>query len=626
MTNSLKPKKKQKPFFSADVIATTMHCALRRDLYPSNKCKMDDSAPLDYLAQLQVDSFLKKYEFSTADADKLESEAFDMFVKASIKMFKVNGELSSSIPPRCPVFTSETPKMVLHHLRARNILDRVLGRLDREAWFTACKHSGGTSQGVSFQDTSPEAKWTFPITMTEEVQPLFVQYMAWDNSLAEAVKQFNLENPISDHILIVPGSRATTVGKSSTARRFINIEPTFNMFLEQGLMILAYDIMRGWGLNVKTLPELHKELARQGSLDLQSSTIDWSQASNLIASELVSRQFPVSWSTVLNQLRSKVVDIDGQSIPVFMFAAMGNATTFPVETLIFWAYAQAVHYDYLYPNTKSSIFPLDTFPFDKCSVFGDDCIVPTVIAEDYINVMQQLGCEVNDDKSFYGTIAFRESCGGDYLHGTDVRPYCLTRPDTERKSALEPYLNIMFNRLLDRLRHIKGKLVYIYESHAIRVLLAQYKKYNLRIRIIPDFYPDDAGVKISDDIQRLVTNYGLKSIDLAPISRSHHGTYSFSFCRYIYRETQGQSDAIRYNIWLKRPIIREYNQTRLSVLPLAGKKLKGQRAHGMKAEGQHVVVQLNILGTENEYTERKGGSYIVAKGITSHWDVPRLIF
>lgn len=445
--------------------------------------------------------------------------------------------------------------------------------------------------------------------------------MAWDNSLAEAVKLHNLENPLTDIFDIVSGSRATTVAKSSTSRRFINIEPTFNMFLQQGLMSLMYKLMKKWGLDVKTLPDTHKELARRGSLDLQSATIDWSQASNLISNTLVTRQLPGDWGRVLQQLRSNTVEIDGELHTVSMFAAMGNATTFPVETLIFWAYAQAVHFYHLFPNTNSSIFSLDSFPFEACSVFGDDCIVPTVIADQYIRTMTLLGCSINDAKSFYGNLPFRESCGGDFLRGVDVRPYTLARPDTERKSALEPFLNIIFNRLIDRYKHALGDLNYIYDKHAFRVLLNQYEKHNLKLRVVPDYFPDDSGVKISSDIQRLVTAYGVKSHALAPLSRSHHGTFSFSYCRYLYRTSKVMCDEIRYNMWLKNPVIREFSDTRISVTPLTRAQLKHERTQ-CSHNHEHFALTVNIVVPSSEYKERKDGSYIVAKGISSHWEVP----
>lgn len=159
--NEVKAKKRQKTFFSADVIATTIHLAIKRDLAPSHKCTMEADDPLDYLRQLQSDSFLKKYEFSDTDAERLEYEAFAQFIEANRIMLAMNDSLSKSIPPRCPTFVNPVPEMVLHHLRARNIISHVLGKLSLEEWFSACKHSGGTSRGVSFSDTSPEAKWTF---------------------------------------------------------------------------------------------------------------------------------------------------------------------------------------------------------------------------------------------------------------------------------------------------------------------------------------------------------------------------------------------------------------------------------------------------------------------------------
>jgi len=87
----------------------------------------------------------------------------------------------------------------------------------------------------------------------------------------------------------------------------------------------------------------------------------------------------------------------------------------------------------------------------KCSVFGDDCIVPTSIAANYITALEGVGFEVNDYKSFYGeTEKFRESCGGDYLAGHAVRPYTVRAPTSQKMSSLEPWLYIIFNSVITK--------------------------------------------------------------------------------------------------------------------------------------------------------------------------------
>lgn len=86
---------------------------------------------------------------------------------------------------------------------------------------------------------------------------------------------------------------------------------------------------------------------------------------------------------------------------------MGNGYTFELETLIFCALAKAVGAD----------IGIDTF------VYGDDIIVPDRLADDLLAVLRFAGMTPNAKKTFKGACEFRESCGGDFFLGHDVRPF-----------------------------------------------------------------------------------------------------------------------------------------------------------------------------------------------------------
>jgi hypothetical protein len=85
---------------------------------------------------------------------------------------------------------------------------------------------------------------------------------------------------------------------------------------------------------------------------------------------------------------------------------MGNGFTFPLETLIFFSLAQAC---------------CESEDYEKVSVYGDDIIVPVYAVPLLTKVLTSCGFLVNASKSF-SSGPFRESCGKDYLLGTDVRP------------------------------------------------------------------------------------------------------------------------------------------------------------------------------------------------------------
>ena len=72
---------------------------------------------------------------------------------------------------------------------------------------------------------------------------------------------------------------------------------------------------------------------------------------------------PEAWFDLLNDCRSQAVSYKGEWIELNMFSSMGNAFTFELESLIFWAIANAVCYC---SGSRGHI-----------SVYGDDIIVPS---------------------------------------------------------------------------------------------------------------------------------------------------------------------------------------------------------------------------------------------------------
>jgi hypothetical protein len=109
---------------------------------------------------------------------------------------------------------------------------------------------------------------------------------------------------------------------------------------------------------------------------------------------------------------------------------MGNATTFPVESLVFLAVALAacLHKHGLQVTPRSC----KTFLTGKLAVFGDDIIIPKECRETCVDLLEALGFRVNRAKSFW-TGKFRESCGIDAFDGHNVTPAYWLRPYSRRK-------------------------------------------------------------------------------------------------------------------------------------------------------------------------------------------------
>jgi len=582
---SVKPPERRKRSFNPDLFVTALSQAITRDLEHVKQEYNMIHPSLEAALDRQNTELLKKFEYSTVDQERLETEAFTKFRETNEYVSFMDQWYN--YPWHLSHIQSMTPVEDKIHLRARALMHEVLGPLEEEDFFRHCKNSAGSSLGVPFADTSQERKFSFPLTSTVKAKIFFDRYLNWDFQLSEALDSFNAGTSFPKY-LIEEGARATTVPKDSSKRRFISVEPTCNMFLQQGLMHLMYERMKSYGLDVASLPETHQKLARISSIVGNFATIDWSSASDSVGINLLRWLLPSKWFDVLNSVRSPCTHINGERVDLAMFSTMGNAGTFPLETLVFWTYAVATYQTIEQDSNTMYSDPRSDYR-SECSVFGDDCIVPTHISELYVHVLELIGFQVNSEKSYMGDERFRESCGGDYLSGFPTRPVTIKAPTSVRTSSMEAWLYSIWNRVQSKYILYFGPLRYIYNRHAFHLICRTLREYNCKIKIVPPDFPDDAGIHGSDP-DRLVLCYG--KYGFSPIHRSQHGTYSFLYKRFVYRTHKKKSGDIRYPIWLKFPTITEYFDKPVKNRP--------------------------------DYSIRRIGGYVVARGFSAHWAGPSM--
>lgn len=220
------------------------------------------------------------------------------------------------------------------------------------------------------------------------------------------------ENPIS----VVPGNRYSSVEKDFRKRRPISVEPLFNMLLQKNIGDFIRHRLRRVGIDIPTQQNFHKFLLK--NFHDVVATIDQSDASDRICTGLVRLLLPHDWFTYLDRIRSRKTLIsfkDGteQIVELEKFASQGNGFIFELETLIFYAIAQAT-ID-METNDKLNII---------VSAYGDDVIVPEAFFSAVCSSYETFGFKVNEEKSF-GSGPFKESCGVDVFNGIEVRPFYL---------------------------------------------------------------------------------------------------------------------------------------------------------------------------------------------------------
>jgi hypothetical protein len=599
--------------FCPDTIKDKICQAVRRDMNSPLQKHGECHGVLSPLHVRMAQEIDKKYTSISRQDDDLRVTAFLKFLQVQEHM--LNFGLEGLNLPSNEQMYPQTRYGSRHNilLRARAICRSILSPFSEDEWFQATKHGTGSSIGVPFIDTSLEAKSTLPMTVTKNASSLLTRYLDFDSQLKSAIVNHNRTYPLGSWYEVVEGSRATTVPKSAKIDRMIAVEPTGNMFLQQGLMTMMYVRFKRAGLDLETLPTQHRRRAQIASLTSNEATIDWSSASDCVSIELLRWLLPPMWFECLDTVRSKFMSLDKESIELSMFSTMGNAATFPLETLVFYSLAHAVR---LERSGTLSHFP-EWKDRHLCSVFGDDCIVPTDMAEDFIQVVCSVGFIVNKEKSFYGKEGFRESCGGDYLRGYDNRPFYLKSPTSTRLSALEPWLYIIGNRLMPKYISCFGKRNYIYEKELWSTFFGLFREYNLKIKIVPADYPDDAGLKVFDDHER---------IDLcftpvwSELKVNQHGCVHFLFCRFKYRMDKKRFDELHYHSWLK---------TRAIYDPQSGDRER-EMHRVFKFRRNSFLQNYNILKHLSDFDtpvvkwqQRKvRGGYVVARGDTVQWTVP----
>jgi hypothetical protein len=215
---------------------------------------------------------------------------------------------------------------------------------------------------------------------------------------------------------IVEGNRLSFVPKTSVISRTICTEPNLNMLFQKGIgSFLEEQLERRWKLSMADQQFVNRRLACLGSIDGSFGTIDLSCASDSVSLNLLKTILPPYVYRWLERTRSPFTILpDGSRIELHMVSSMGNAFTFPLQTILF---ASIVVASYRLLGIPLKDRSSKTMNF---GVFGDDIIVVRKSYDFVIRALELFGFEVNTEKSF-NVGNFRESCGGDYFRGSDIR-------------------------------------------------------------------------------------------------------------------------------------------------------------------------------------------------------------
>jgi hypothetical protein len=315
--------------------------------------------------------------------------------------------------------------------------------------------------------TTNKDSWKHLYSTIEYLYPYSDWFCPYGNrDAAEHWENLEHKNVIQAKLIAVP--------KDSRGPRLICVHPAEAIWIQQGLrreLERAITLRRyasgPWpsGRIQFDNQESNGSIALSSSGSRRYATIDMKEASDRISEPLVQILFgdKYKWfgscraQEYIIPKAGGLTNIRGQ---VNCYAPMGNATTFPVQSLVFWSICVAA-LQYHGFHQPGAVF-----------VFGDDIIIPTECAEYVINVLESFGLLVNRTKSFWRG-GFRESCGVDAFNGVNVTPVrWKTTMDAEHLSGMQS-LSDLAMRL--RLAGYEGSAVTAYAALHKR-MRSQYGK------------------------------------------------------------------------------------------------------------------------------------------------------
>jgi hypothetical protein len=232
-----------------------------------------------------------------------------------------------------------------------------------------------------------------------------------------------------------PSSRLVAVPKTYSGPRLIAAEPSEHQWCQQNCWdYFSSRTRRSWlrGFVAFRDQTLNQRLCTKASETGSLATVDLSAASDRVTCHVAGQFFRGNPGLLralrasrTRRVRQQLTRKASELVELRKFSTMGNANTFPVESLVFLGIALAAvatvrGFERLSSRKLESLL-------GEVAVFGDDIVIPSDSRELFVRALEVLYFKVNDAKSFW-TGKFRESCGVDSYNGVNVTPVYWRRP------------------------------------------------------------------------------------------------------------------------------------------------------------------------------------------------------
>lgn len=332
-------------------------------------------------------SFLRKWKGFKSKGVNPEWNAFSTWTKSEVQCFKTNKRLFLETSTGS---YSVAPRIISD---AQRKISQVLGRLNVEKIAELCRFGNGATYDL--RRGSTHAEKTRRPSVTFDAIPMVCHALTGDDYIGSLV------GPLRD-LKIVSANRMVMVPKTAKTHRPIAAEPTLNSYVQQGFGRYIRMRLKRFGVDLDD-QTINQDLASRAQKE-GLSTIDLSSASDTLCVNLVKLLLPREWFEALDSIRCKFTEFKGRRFMLSKFSSMGNAYTFELESLIFWALVSSI------------------CTHDVISVYGDDIVVADGDYESTLEILTWAGFTVNATKSFSKGSRFYESCGKHYFDSEEVTP------------------------------------------------------------------------------------------------------------------------------------------------------------------------------------------------------------
>lgn len=378
-------------------------------------CSSSEYENFSYNADVQPFVFGRRYGLETlfkkldnsSEVSRLHDECESTYLSTEDRIRDVNRRIRTDLDSK-----AESRLKTLISRVNRKVRSMIGPAPSMRQFVEGCAWGPGATFSLKSVDSTLDNKLIEPkLSVTPRCVKYAVAYMSGSYLWMKARIGDSVTGPCSplrSEFAPCDWGRFSSVPKTTTKRRPIDVQPTLNLFFQKGAGKMIRRALKREGIDLDD--QSRNQRLAGAAYKFGLSTIDLEAASDSVSTEIIRAVLPFQWFDLLDDLRTHMIQLsDGRIHNLSKFSSMGNGFTFELESLLFYAIChEVVRWE---KGDMSS----------PIAVYGDDLIVSRQHYDDVVSALELFGFIVNKEKSFKDGFFF-ESCGKHFYKGVDVTP------------------------------------------------------------------------------------------------------------------------------------------------------------------------------------------------------------